>query len=266
MRPASVGEAVALFLQTLPNGGADAAPELSKLVRWFGRDRSLQALTPQEAEEYSNLVASAELASAEERLKLVRGFFIFAKKRELLPANLATHVKLRRPSKAVASGGQLRPVFERAQLTQEGYTQLRARLEWLQEERARISVEIRKAAADKDVRENAPLEAAREYQGQVMSRIRELEAVLQSAYVLPEGETSEAINKVRQGRRVTLVNAATGQQLTYILVDPREASLVDGKISTDSPVGRALLERWEGEEVEVAAPRGAVRYRILKVE
>lgn len=258
----TLAEAMSRYLQKL--GAAEQAgaqQALSRFVRWCGRERRFHELTPSEIKEYADQMAG----EPEGHVAVLRAFLAFAKGQGLVQSNLATHLKVRRGPKRIATpqaGKELKAV----QLTSEGYAQLQTRLEWLRSEMVRMAEEIRKAAADKDVRENAPLETAREYQGQVASRIRELEETLKLAVAMQNGSTQASQGPVQAGSRVTLMNLADQRQFTYVLVDPREASPLDGRISTASPVGQALLEKREGDEVQVAAPRGTVRLRILKVE
>ena len=262
----SLIEAVGLFLQSNKEGRGEGQQELLKFARWFGRDRRLDKLTPPEVQEYAETVASGRVDS-EERLKSVREFLTFARKRDLVRSNLATHLRARRPTrKAGASGRRRSPAADASlvRLTAEGHAQLKSRLEWLQEEVVKAAGEIRRAAADKDVRENAPLEAAREYHGQIMARIREDEDTMAHAQIiLDDGQVRD---RVAQGRRVTLRDLTTGDDLSYLVVDPREANALEGKLSTTSPVGQAILDHQEGEEIPVAAPKGTRSYLILRVE
>ena len=238
--------------------------QLVKLVRWFGQDRLLSAIAPVDIEDYSTQTGSGVDGNGPQ-LKPVRDFLSYAKKRGIVEQNLASHVKVRpgvRKSRTRAARGATgNPP---ALLTQQGYDQLQERFAWLQEEMVRAAAEVRRAAADKDVRENAPLEAAREYLGQLDFRRREAEAVLESAQVIEDGAAED--ESVRQGGTVTLEDLSTGASQTWMLVDPREAAPLNGRLSTSSPVGQAVLGLHPGDEVEVAAPRGVVRYRITSVE
>jgi transcription elongation factor GreA len=122
---------------------------------------------------------------------------------------------------------------------------------------------LRLAAADKDFRENAPLDAMREYQGQTESRIRDLEAILESAVVV---EHNAGALGVELGSVIQLRDLASGEDLRYSLVDPTEANLAQGKLSVASPVGQALLGKESGQVVEVAAPVGTFRYQVVGIE
>ena len=149
-------------------------------------------------------------------------------------------------------------------MTQQGYTELEAELATLQSKSSQAIDEIRRAAADKDFRENAPLQAAREQRGQLEGRIMELEETLKSALVIDEKR--ENTLTVSVGDSVILVNLNSGEELRYTLVSPREVDPAGGKISHVSPIGRAIIDRGQGEIVEVAAPVGKLRYQIKQVE
>ena len=108
------------------------------------------------------------------------------------------------------------------------------------------------------------LEAAKERQGMIEGKIKELEATLATVQILGPGS-----NAVRQrsalGTRVTLKDVASGKNIVYTLVDVREADAAAGKISTQSPVGQAILDRVVGDEVTVNVPRGTVHYQVKKI-
>ena len=134
----------------------------------------------------------------------------------------------------------------------------------LKGERISVVEDIKLAMADKDFRENAPLDAAKERQGIIEARIRELEAGLAAAQIL-SSDGSGPSYRVEVGNKVTLKDAESGKKVLYTLVDMREANVAAGKISTASPVGQALLERTVGEEVLIKVPKGTLRYVIEKI-
>ena len=134
----------------------------------------------------------------------------------------------------------------------------------LKEERIKVVADIKRAMGDKDFRENAPLDAAKERQGMIESNIREIETVLANSVVT---ETKPVDDKrVRLGKKVTLKEAATGKKVSYVLVDSREADPASGKISSASPVGKALLDRAVGDDVQISVPRGTLHYTVERVE
>ena len=246
--------------------GAERRQALARFLRWFGDDRLLTSLTPADMEAYSQ-DASAETLGGGERIKAVRDFLQHARKSGMVDVDLASHVKMRRPpkqSRAQKERAALQGAPEVVQLTAEGHAELVRLVDYLKEEMARNSKEIQRAAADKDVRENAPLEAAREYQGQLQSRLLLTEDTLAKAHVLEKDAGN--LQEVRHGSTFRLEDLGSGAVLEWTIVDPREADLMARKISTSSPVGEAVLGKRIGDEVEVTAPRGTIRYRLVHVE
>ena len=167
-------EAVTEYLQSLQEGRVEGQQELLKFARWFGRERALADFTPPEIGDYAEQ-ATAGSSNGEGRLRPVREFLIYAKKRGLLERNLAVHLKARRTGRSTRRQPRERRAGpEPVRLTSEGLAEIEERLKRLRKELTQAAAEIRRAAADKDVRENAPLEAARQHHGQIMSRIREI--------------------------------------------------------------------------------------------
>ncbi len=131
----------------------------------------------------------------------------------------------------------------------------------MKKERIKLTGDIERAAADGDVRENAPLEAARESQGMVMSKIREIESTLKLAEII---DNKSDKNRVQVGSKVLLVQSDSKTEIEYLLVEPREASPLQKKISIGSPVGEAILGRRVGDEVSVSTPNGQITYKVEK--
>lgn len=260
----NLGEAIESFVGSQKNGGSEVRQTLSRFLRWFGDGRSVSTLTPADMEAYS-VNASTETLSGSDRIKAVRDFLQYSKKNGIIETNLAFHVKLRRtPRQSRAQAARPSSVTEEiVQITAEGHAELIKRVQYLKDELARNSVEIARAAADKDVRENAPLDAAREYQGQLSSRLLVTEDTLTKSQVIDKNASTG--KEVRHGSALKLQDIASGEVLEWTLVDPREADSLAKKISTSSPVGEAVLGRKLGDEVEVAAPKGTVRYKITHV-
>ena len=258
----SLSEAVTTFLSTLPpDQSQEAQQELSKFIRWYGGARLISELSALEVEQYGDSISSSVI-DPENTIGPVRNFLSFAKKKRMIAVSLASHLRV---SKA-KQGRSAKKTVEVAQvtLTQEGYTAMEDELEKLKAERPLIAEQIKHAAADKDVRENAPLEAAREHQGQVEARIREIEATLKGATIIEEEAIS--IEGIGVGCTVNLSDVSSGEQLCYTLVSPSEADPLSGKISIASPTGRALLDQSVGAVVEVEAPAGILRYKIEEIK
>ena len=241
---------------------ATAQQELFRLAQWFGDNRQLADLKPYEVAEYTTrLDRSIASDQAVARVKALRAFFTHAVKKGMIEHKLARHVKSRKSRQRLKKGnGPQRPI--QVALTNEGKERLELEAERLRAERGPIAIEIRLAAADKDVRENAPLEAAREHLGLVESRIREIEATLEAAVAVKKsGKTKQ----VGVGAIVAVEEKESGRKTTYTVVSAAEANPLEGKISDVSPVGKALMRHREGDEVVVASPRGKVAYRIVRV-
>jgi len=130
-------------------------------------------------------------------------------------------------------------------------------------ERPAIVEAIESARAHGDLAENAEYHAAKERQGHIEATIAELEDQLSRAMVIDPKTLSG--NKVVFGATVTLVDE-NDKKVKYQLVGQAEADAKDGKISYNSPLGRALIGREVGDEVEVSAPSGDRYYEIAKVE
>jgi transcription elongation factor GreA len=253
----SLGEAAVRYLSSLPPQEREASQqEVYRFVRWYGWERPISALTPPEVGNYAERLA--DQAVDMKKLEPVRSFLTFARKDRLTPINLSVHLRAKKAPARVSQAGEAPQL---SLLTEEGRQQLKRELETLQGERLRLVEEVKRAREDKDFRENAPLDAAREQMAKVSARIMELEGVLARATAKREEGRG-----VAPGHRVTLLELASGASISYVLVDPREADLERGKLSVASPIGRGVLGKHEGEVVEVSTPAGLRRYRIEKVE
>ncbi|HIE17865.1 MAG TPA: transcription elongation factor GreA [Dehalococcoidia bacterium] len=258
----SLGQVATEFLLSLPpEQRLKAHQEINKFVRWYGESRPLGKLTIPEVANYADQISSSA-TEASEKLGIIKIFLAYAYKQGLTETNLAPHLKTKKAS-AKATTTKQHP-HRKVVLTTQGYADLKAELAVLKNERPRIAQELYKAAADKDFRENAPLEAAREYQGQLEARIRELESILKTATLVdaPNADTHE----VSFGDTVVLRDLVSGEEVNYTLVDASEANPLEGKISIASPMGQALLGRTKGQKVEVKAPAGILHYQIEDIK
>ncbi len=258
----TLGELVMKFLAAQTNARSmEYQPEVQRFLRWCGRERLLSQLTPRQIEAY----CEANRADSAARLGPLKAFLTFAHKQGLTQENLAVHAKARRRA-PMAKGGKTAPA---AMLTPEGYQKALAEVEELKSQRVHVAEDIRRAAADKDFRENAPLDAAREKQGHLEARIRDLEHILRHVEVAQDGARegdNASVPHARLGARVVVFDMNFNEQMTYLLVGPREVDLRQGKISIESPTGKALMDRTPGEIVTVQAPAGVMQYRIERIE
>lgn len=239
--------------------------ELFRFVNWCGPDKLLAQINPSEIGDYADqLGGTGTSPQAVERLQVIRDFLSYSKKKGLLERNLAQHLRIRKPrTRLVKTQG--REAAEAIELTSSGHKQLVDELEHLKSERAPIAVQIRTAAADKDVRENAPLEAAREQLGLVESRIRTIEDTLKYAVVIDQSLRKGSNQIVKLGMRVSVKDLKTKRESTYTLVSGSEANSLEGKISDVSPLGKAIFGCKVGQEIDVESPRGKARYAITKI-
>ena len=258
-----LGEAARRFLKNLPAGeGETSQQEVNMFVRWFGGERAFTELRAPEIASYAERLSLSDIEYAR-KLELVRAFLVYAKKESWIKINLAAHLKARKgKSRAPSSTGRTLP--DTIPITRQGYDELEAELTTLKGKRSEAIDEIRRAAADKDFRENAPLEAAREQRGQLEGRIIELEETLKSAVIIDEKK--KATPKVGIGDSIILCDLDSGEELHYTLVSPREVDPTKGKISSASPIGKAIIGKGQGEMVEVVAPAGRLCYQIKQVE
>ncbi len=258
----TLGEAAALYLAKIPAKDRDTSqPEVYKFARWYGWESPFSRLAPPAVASYAEQLSTSDTDYAR-KLELVRAFLAYAKKAGWSKTNLSTHLKTRKAKTTpqIAS----RVTRETASLTRQKYDELTAELENLKQRSRELVGEIQRAAADKDFRENAPLAAAREERGHVEGRIKELEETLKSATIIDEKK--EPTVKSGVGDSIILNDLASGEELCYMIVDPREVDPLKGKISIASPLGKALLGRKNGDTVEINAPAGKLRYQIKRIE
>ena len=149
-------------------------------------------------------------------------------------------------------------------ITKKGYEALNAELGRLKKvERAKVIEAIAEARSHGDLSENAEYDAAKERQGFVESRINELESKLADARIIETaGRTS---NTVVFGATVLLIELDAKQKKQYMLVGQDEADLKDGKISIQSPVGKALIGKRVGDQVAVTTPAKIVEYEVIEI-
>jgi transcription elongation factor GreA len=148
-------------------------------------------------------------------------------------------------------------------LTSEGLEKLQKELEYLtQVKRQAITERLRHAIQQGDLAENADYISAKEEQGFLEGRIQQLEKMLRRATVI---EHNAAGDQVTLGSRVTVIEHSSGEVETFRIVGPAEADPLQGTISYESPVGRALLGRRVGEQVCVKVPAGETTFEIVAI-
>jgi len=248
MSTVSLLEAATRYVASLDGEARAAAQaEVNRFVRWYGANRLTAELRGHDVSLYGEEFGAAT-EEAKRRAEQVRTFLAFLKKQGMTPVSLAPHLRLKKNTRAaVAAFEEHREV----ELTAEGQGALSEELEALKAQRPHVRDEIRRAMLDKDFRENAPLDAAKDKQAHLEARIREIEAALKHAVIV---EKTGGGSKVHIGSTVEVTNLTSGAAQRYTVVGENEGNAAAGKISVASPIGRALLERKPGEEVEVSVP------------
>lgn len=149
-------------------------------------------------------------------------------------------------------------------LTPEGKAKLEEELERLKKEkRPQVAANLRAAIQEGDISENAGYEESKREQAFVEGRIREIEAILANAEIV---EDSDSHGTVDVGSRVTISERGSSEYETYQIVGSAEADPSEGRISNVSPLGKALIGKRVGEEVEVDTPGGRLFFETIAVE
>lgn len=148
-------------------------------------------------------------------------------------------------------------------LTAEGVEELRQELDHMVNvKRPALARRLRKAIQQGDLTENADYIAAKEEQGFLEGRIQQIEAMLRRAVLIEENGPTD---QVTLGSRVTLVEEGTDEPEVFRVIGPAEADPANGKVSNESPLGRALLGHRVGDLVTVEAPGGQIVFRITAI-
>ena len=154
---------------------------------------------------------------------------------------------------------------EQILLTSDGLKELQDELEYLKTTgRKDMSEKIKVALSFGDLSENAEYDEAKSEQGKLESRINELEAILQNYKLIDEEELSADV--VNRASKVTIRDMETKEDITYQIVGPQQANPMKGRISDESPVGKALLGKKKGATVSVETPAGILKYKITNIE
>ena len=249
--------AIHFVTDTSGEGRESSRQHIYKLARWLGWERPITGVTTAEVSRYTEqLSSSTDYVMA---VDSIRAFFSYIKKEGYLKTNILVRLQTRKNQlKLSASSGRNPP--RAISLTWQGYCDLEEKLNSLKSRRLKVIDEIRKAAADKDFRENAPLQAAREERGHLEGRIVELEETLKLAKIIEDKKDKRY--KTGIGDSVILQDLSSGEDVCYTIVSSREVDLSRGKISNVSPLGKAIVGRTEGETIEIETPTGILHYKI----
>ncbi len=255
----------------------EAAREAVTRFLWhFGPSTAIAELSPKSMEGFQETIGANTMDLAA-RLQPVKEFLRYCWKQgytvtvdaegEPNAQNLGNFLRIKRATAVARDTSQFQ--HEQAQtfeMTADGLQLLNDELGQLQAEMPEAVQAVAAAREDKDIRENAPLEAAREHQERLKSRIDELEYQIAHAVVREERATGRA----RLGSRVEVVEvddegASLGEAKEYTLVGTTEANAAARRISVESPLGRGLLDQPADRQIEIQAPSGRKRFRLLAV-
>ncbi len=146
-------------------------------------------------------------------------------------------------------------------VTKETFEKMREELQRMKGiDRPAASRAIAEAREKGDLKENAEYDAAKEAQGMLEARIKQLEGIISTAKIVDPNSIDTS--KVAVLTKVTITNLGTKKTITYQIVGEKEADLKAGKISASSPIGKGLLGKAIGEVAEVQAPTGIIRFKV----
>ncbi|HFQ94210.1 MAG TPA: transcription elongation factor GreA [Anaerolineae bacterium] len=149
-------------------------------------------------------------------------------------------------------------------VTEEGLQKIKEELAYLQtEKREEISVKLEAAIKQGDLKENADYHSAKEEQGFIEGRIKDLEDALRRAEIIEDNAPTDTVS---MGNTVTVVEEGFDEEETYYIVGPHEADPANGRISNESPIGQALLGAKKGQTVTAQTPGGEISFTIQSIK
>ena len=150
-------------------------------------------------------------------------------------------------------------------LTYEGLKKYEEELQELRVVRRReVAQKIKEAREQGDLSENAEYDAAKDEQRDIEARIEELEKILKNVEVVDEDEVD--LDKINIGCKVKILDIEYNEELEYKIVGSTEANSLKGKISNESPVGKALIGAKVGDVITVETPAGTFQYKVLEIQ
>ena len=152
-------------------------------------------------------------------------------------------------------------------LSQQRVDELKEELNYLKTVREReVADQIKEARSFGDLSENSEYDEAKNEQGRLYSRIAEVENVLGNCIVITEEDMPTDQDAVRLGSRILVMDTEFQEKETYQIVGSQEADPMNGRISEESPFGKVLLGKREGDDVVVEAPAGSIHYQIIEIQ
>jgi transcription elongation factor GreA len=261
--PVTASEALAHFegfMASEPEKLREELPVIREFLEAYGLDQPLADLDGEFVTSYVREVSPENPSD----LEGLRAFLAYCSRLAFTSNNLVPYLQLGPTAGGARAGGAAAELGGKAfYVTLDGLRRLEAQLEEEKGKRPDIAQKLREAMADKDFRENAPLDAARDEQAHLEMRIRDLESKLRSAVIIDEEAKAGRANV---GSVVKLMNLKTNGEQEFTLVPQNEVDPKSGRISIDSPVGMAVINHGPGEEVTVNAPSGPIRFKIVDVK
>ncbi len=259
-------EALKYYVKTIPlSERMNERAVVADFVTNIGEEKLLSNLKPPEVGDYSQQITSRMAnTDTQSRLTSVKKFLSFLHTSELIDndLNIPSHLRSKRILTNKRTKNKISTFEEGPRLTKSRAKTLINQLEKLNKQKMDLASDIQNAAADGDVRENAPLEAAREAQGMVMVKITDIENLMRGAIIIDDGSQSLLKGKINIGSKVTIENQNNKEVNTFQIVDFHEADPLNSKISSDSPVAKSILGKSKGETVSVKSPTGTIDYKI----
>jgi len=258
--PLTLGEALDEYLDSLkPELRITYAHFVRKYVEHAGEQTTLLSLSSSRIESYAEAQIKSSDPAAGERVAALKAWFQFLKKHNYTDQNYGVHIRVRKlAGRGTGEGRTVLADANLVEMTREGFESLQKEFEQLNARTPELVAAITRAREDKDFRENAPLEAAREALAFNEQRRKAVELALKRAVIV--GHVSD--DRSTMGSVVTVTRLDNSRQYVYRLVGAREANAAEKKISIESPVGKMLLGRRVGDDVAVSVPSGTVQYRI----
>ena len=150
-------------------------------------------------------------------------------------------------------------------MTYEGIKALEDELEDLKvNQRKAVAAKIKEAREQGDLSENAEYDAAKDEQRDIEARIEEITAILKNADIVDEDEVD--LNRISIGCRVKVLDIEYKEELEFKIVGSTEANSLNGKISNEAPLGKALIGAKVGQKVSVDCPAGIIKYKVLEIQ
>jgi transcription elongation factor GreA len=258
----TVGDIYNSYLESLkPEQRGAEGMYVRKFCEFVGFEMRVVTLAGSRVDSYVEAYIRDSDPNAGDRVQALKRWFQYLKKQGHLETNFGARVRMPRQPLRARGGASRRLEPTAIEMTSEGIDRLQRELDDLEAQQTDLKQAVARAMEDKDFRENAPLDAAREALAFNQSRSASLRSSLKRAVVA--GASGDG--RVGLGSTVKVTRVETGTEHTYILVSAQEANARENRISVESPVGARLLGRAAGDEINVDVPSGTLHLRVDEV-